>query len=114
MLKGKKKDPLDQPVTQRHLLAITDTMREIADFIMKEMRDFRKEFEDFRFEQGEFNKKISQEVQDLSKEVKINTESIVALDARVIIQDDLPGKVGLLSHQQNDLALRVTALERQK
>ncbi|MEK7499147.1 MAG: hypothetical protein AAB649_00910, partial [Patescibacteria group bacterium] len=126
---------LDKPVTRRDLLGVTDTMQEIAGFIMKEMKkgfsqirkEFRKELKqeiqgvrselkteiaDFRLEQKlnwedqrRFNKEILERVE-------LNQESIVALDKRVRYQDDLPERLEHVENQQYELTRRVTALEK--
>lgn len=101
----KKENNLDKPTTRRDLISVTDTMKEIATFIMKEFADFRLEQKLNWEKQWQFNKEISQKVD-------MNTESIVALDKRVRYQDDLPERLEHVENQQYELTRRVTALEK--
>ncbi|MDA1168785.1 MAG: hypothetical protein O3A36_00410 [bacterium] len=141
MLKKKLQD-LDKPVTRRDLLGITDTMQEIAGFIMKEMKkgfsqirkEFRKEISAVRTELKEeiqgVRSELKMEIADfrlaeklnwedqkrfnkeIAEKVDLNTESVVALDKRVRYQDDLPERLEHVENQQYELTRRVAALEK--
>lgn len=108
----KKKRGLDQPLTKRHLLEITRTIREMGDFIMKELRDFRLEFESFRSEQQHFNKEITRKVEGVSQKVDVNTSALTALDKKVRYQEDMPERLEHVENKVYSLDRRVTALEK--
>ncbi len=107
----KKKDP-DQPLTKRHLLEITNTIKEMGDFIMKELKGFRLEFESFRSEQQHFNKEISQKVKEVSQKVDANTSALTSLDKKVRYQEDMPERLEHVENKTYNLDRRVTALEK--
>lgn len=120
---SKKSEDLDKPVTQHDLIAVTDTMREIADFMMTEMKNIvtqmkkgfseaNKDRESIRLEQQYRWEKQEQFNIEISEKVDINTIAVLALDKRVRYQDDLPERVEHVENQQYTLTRRVTALEK--
>ena len=65
MLKKKTKD-LDAAVTQRDLVSVTDTIREVADFMMQEMqKGFKKVY-----------KVLNNKIEEVRKQGEINTKSL--------------------------------------
>ncbi|MEO6077215.1 MAG: hypothetical protein ABIP54_00320 [Candidatus Andersenbacteria bacterium] len=112
ILKTSKKN---KPATQEDIVSVTDVMREIAGFIITEMRDgFQKS--DKKIEELRLEEKLNWEKQwqfnkEIVEKVDLNTDSVISLDKRVRYQDDMPERLEHVENQQYALTRRVAVLE---
>ncbi|MEX1111920.1 MAG: hypothetical protein WEC84_00500 [Candidatus Andersenbacteria bacterium] len=110
-----KKD-LDKPATQRQLVEITDTIKEVGSYLLQEIKTLKEEFttelKEFRSEQKENWKKQRQFNKEISQKVDANTSAMTALDRRVRHQEDMPERLDYVENKTYELGRRMTALER--
>lgn len=106
-MKKRKSVKDDKPTTESQLQSVTDTIREVGGFIIKELNDFRLQEEHNWEEQRQFNKEITQKVD-------VMADSVQALDARIRYQDDMPERLGHVESRQHELTRRVKTLEDKK
>ncbi|OGY31682.1 MAG: hypothetical protein A3C02_00275 [Candidatus Andersenbacteria bacterium RIFCSPHIGHO2_02_FULL_45_11] len=72
----KKSKDLDAPLTQRDLIAVTDTIREVADFIITEIKKNTRSIAKVR-KQAEINtKSLTQSIDDVRQQELVNKQSI--------------------------------------
>ncbi len=114
----KKAKDLDAPLTQRDLVSVTDTIREVADFIITEIRKDRgkqrkenkilnSKIDEVR-KQGEIStKSLTQSLEEVKKQGETNTQSLALLTTQLNATKKL--EFDIYNHEQ-----RITKLEKVK
>lgn len=95
---SKEPENLNVPLTKRDLLSITDTIREVADFILAEVKKSR------RVQRRE-NKILETSIEDVQKQGETNTQSLSMLTKDLNKTKKL--EFDIYNHEQ-----RITKLEK--